>query len=475
MSAALRRRRRSSVNSPRPLVAFLLIASFGILFAGCSPKEEAPPEAEDFTFTADDIAKFKDLSQQAEDGIVTLDEGGGPPLYLEGEDVGNVPVVDLSMIDKFKAIRSGPAATGDDLFAVTNEFLNVRDAPNVTASATDRLDKGDIITVIEFIDAAWAKIQMPGGREGFVAQRYISKLTSEAKLAEEKEAYKDLYFVDFGFLNVRKSADTRSDKLGELPGQSFVKVLSKDDVWARIPFEGKEGYVAAEYLTQFLPNFLVRQDEFTLPVVHYRLSQDDILGVMPGHISRLKEEGFNMISLRQFKDLLITQEDRDVRLEPNTVALVVSDVTPDNIDEVSDVLRASNVRATVFIATKYLGLDGITQKKILTLSANGHDVQSGGHTGDDLRSLTNAQVELELKQSRKLMEEYTGKEVFSLAYPLGGVNSRITGKAVDAGYLLGVGTGQERVFARDQLLRIPSFVISSSASADEVVGLVRGE
>ncbi|MBU0767005.1 SH3 domain-containing protein [Patescibacteria group bacterium] len=474
MSTALRRRRRSSVNSTRPLVAFLLIASFGILFAGCSPKEESPT-TEDFTFTEDDVARFKELSQQAEDGMVALDAEGGPPLYLEGQNMGEVPVVDLSMVNTFDAIRSGPAATGENLFAVTNEFLNVRDAPRVTAGSLDRLDHGDTVTVIEFVNAAWAKVELPGGREGFVAQRYISKLTSEAKLTEEKEKYKDLYFVDFGFLNVRKSADTNSEKLGELPGQSFVKVLSKDDVWARIPFEGKEGYVAGEYLSPFLPNFLVRQVEFTLPVVHYRLTQGEVLKAMPSHISRLKEEGFTFIPLRQFKDLLLEQEERDIRLEPNTITLVVSDVTPENIDDVSDVLRASNVRATIFIETKHLGLDGITQKKVLTLIANGHDVQSAAHTGDDLRSLTNAQVELELKQSRKLLEEYTGREVFALAYSMGGVNSRIESKVSEAGYLLGVGTGQERTFMRDQLLRIPSFVISASASADEVVGLVRGE
>ncbi|MBU2213610.1 SH3 domain-containing protein [Patescibacteria group bacterium] len=468
------RRRRSSVSSTRPLVAFLLIASFGILFVGCSENKEERP-AEDFTFTEDDVARFKELSQQAEDGIAALDEEGGPPLYLEGQDMGDVPVIDLSMISAFNAIRSGPAATGDNLFAVTNEFLNVRDGPSITAESIERLNRGAVLTVLEFKDAAWAKVELSGGREGYVAQRYIAKLTSEAWLAEAKEKYKDLYFVDFGFLNVRKTADTRSEKIGELPGQSFVTVLSKDDVWARIPFEGKEGYVAAEYLTPFLPNFLVRQEEFTFPVVHYRLSQDDVLSIMPGHISRLKEAGLTFIPLRKFKDLLLTQEDRDVRLVPNSITLMVSDVTPGNIDDVSDVLRASNVQATIFIATKHLGLDGITQKKVLTLIANGHDVQSGGHTGDDLRSLTNAQVELELKQSRKLLEEYTGKEVFALAYPLGGVNTRITAKVAEAGYLLGVGTGQERTFMREQLLRIPSFVISASASADEVVGLVKGE
>jgi len=453
-------------------VAFLLIASFGILFAGCSPQEEKEPEDE-FTFTADDIARFKELSQKAEDSIEALDSEGGPKLHIDADR--EVPVLDLSMVKKYSSIRSGPAATGGDLYRVTNTFLNVRSSPVVTAEAIDRLDEGDIIGLVEFKDAAWAKIKLANEREGYVAQRYISKLTSETALGEEKDKFKDKYFVDFGFLNVRAAPDAHSEKIGELPGQSFVTVLSKDGTWARIPFEGKEGYVAEEYLSQFLPNFLVRQEKFTFPVLQYRANQKGVIDALPSHIDAVKQAGFKLITMRQFKDLLEKQEERDVRMEPNTAALVFTGVNQSNIQEVSDVLRASAVKATLFIESQYLGIDGITQKQVLTLLANGHDIQSSGHTGDDLRSLTNAQVELELKQSRKLLEEYTGRGVFAMGFPMGGVNSRVMKKAEESGYLLGVGTGQERVFNREQLLSIPSFVISPSATAEEVIGLMKGE
>ncbi|MBU0457885.1 SH3 domain-containing protein [Patescibacteria group bacterium] len=469
-----RRRRRSTVSSPRPLVAFLLIASFGILFVGCSPsEEETPQEPEEFTFTADDVAKFKELSQKAEEGLEELNEISGPKLHIE-EDIDS-PVIDLSMAKTYSAIRSGPAATGEDLYRVTNEFLNVRSAPSITSEVLDRILEGETVSLIEFVDAAWAHVKLPNDREGYVAQRYIAKLTSESQMALEREKYKDLYYVDFGFLNVRKSADTNSEKIGELDGQAFVRVLSMDKVWARIPFEGKEGYVAAEYLTPFLPNFRVRQDEFTFPVLQYRVTQNGVLDSLPVHIDSLKQAGLKLITLREFKDLLLKQEERDARLDPNSMAIVISGITTENIDDVSDVLRASGLKATLLLETKLLGLDGITQKTIINLIANGHDLQSTGHTGDDLRSLTNAQVDLELKQSRKILEEYTGRPVFAVGYPMGGVNSRVEKKAEESGYLIGIGSGQERTFHREQLLRIPSFMVSASASAEEVVGLVKGE
>jgi peptidoglycan/xylan/chitin deacetylase (PgdA/CDA1 family) len=469
------RRRRRSFSSGGPLVAFLIVASFGILFAGCgAPKDDEPME--EFTFTADDVARFRELTGQEEGSTTSVE---AQP-YLDAEEGGieseeEMPVLDLSLVSTYDSIRSGPAATGEDLYRVTNTFLNVRSAPNVTADSSDRLDNGDVITVLEFVDAAWAHVRLPNGREGYVAQRYIAKLTSEAKLAEEKEKFKDLYIVEFGFLNVRKAPDGQSDKIGELPGQAFVKVLSKDDVWARIPFESGEGYVAVQYLSPFLPNFLVRQEQFALPVLHYRLEEEGTLSALPAHLDLLKQEGYQIITLRDFRTLLLEQEERDVRLEPRSVALVISGITPENVTELSDVLRSSNVKATLCVQTQYVGLTGITEKTILTLQANGHDIQSGGHTGDDLRSLTNAQVELELKQSRKILEQYTRKPVFAIAYPLGGANARVEAKAVEAGYLLGVGAAQERTFQREQFLRLPAFVISSSATAEEVLGLVKGE
>jgi peptidoglycan/xylan/chitin deacetylase (PgdA/CDA1 family) len=121
-----------------------------------------------------------------------------------------------------------------------------------------------------------------------------------------------------------------------------------------------------------------------------------------------------------------------------------------------------------------VGLQGITEKTMLTLLANGFDLQSAGHTGDDLRSLTNAQLELELQQSRAIIEETTKQPVFAVLYPQGGVNDRVMEKAAAAGYLLGISAAPERTFTREQFLRVPSFDIAPGLSADDLVKLAKG-
>jgi peptidoglycan/xylan/chitin deacetylase (PgdA/CDA1 family) len=466
------RTRRHSGLSHRHFVAFLLVASFGILFAGCS----TPPEEDVFTFTEEDVVRFRELAGSSATGTGAA-VATGPRLEGQGQgQADSLPALDLSMAKAYDAVRAGPAATGEELYRVTNAYLNVRAEPRITAAEVDRLSQGDVVMVLDFLDAAWAKVKLVSGSEGYVATRYISKIVSEENLAEERKKYEGVFFVDFGFLNVRKSPDAGSEKLGELPGQSLVRPISQDRVWARIPFDGQEGYVAVQYLSPFAPSFLVRQETYRLPILHYRLAQgEDALTMLASHVARLKQEGVTLWTLRDLRQLVLTQEERDARVPPKTAVLLVSDVTSQNVQAVSDTLQRVGASATLFIQTSQLGLSGITERTVLSLIANGFDVQSGGHTGDDLRSLTNAQMDLELTQSRVLLEQMTGRTVFAMGYPMGGVNERVMQQAVAAGYLFGVGSAPERSFSRSQFLRLPSFLITGSMTVEDVVQIVTGQ
>ncbi|MDA1208912.1 MAG: SH3 domain-containing protein [bacterium] len=469
-----RTRRRPQTADSRSVVAFLLISCFGIMFAGCgaTPANEG---ADEFSFTEDDVARFREL--------VIGEEGSGdtliPHIFTEDDvpETGktDIPVLDLSLVDTYNAVRMGAGGDGEDIYRVTNAFVNMRAQPRVTGEFIDRMEKGTSFVLIEFHDAAWAKIRLPNGREGYVATRYIAKNTSEENLAAEKKQFEGLYLVNFGFLNVRKDPDANSVKLGELQSQALVRPLSTDDVWARVPFDGGEGYVAVQYLKPFLPNFLVRQDQYRLPILHYRLGTNGLEDSLVRHLAKLQSEGVNIMTFKEFRTSLLQQEDRDIRIEPRSVLLGISGLTSSNLRSVSDVLRASGISATLFIETAQLRDDGITDALLLTQVANGHDIQSAGHTGDDLRSLTDSQVDLELKQSRQILEQKTGKDIFAVAFPLGGVNQRVADIAADAGFLMGVSATPTKLFTREQLLRMPSYSITSSMTDEDVFTIIVGE
>ncbi|UPA22215.1 SH3 domain-containing protein [Candidatus Peribacteria bacterium] len=465
---------RSRSRTPAPFIAFLLVASFGILFAGCNGPEDVG-EDQDFVFTQENIDEAHDLAQQAASGALT---GTGASPYLEGVDSGSgatdTAVLDLSMVSTYNSIRAGQGTVGKNVYRVTNEFLNVRDKTSTTAANVARLVYGDSVEVLSFPNAGWAEVKTAAGQTGFVSIRYIAKMTSDEKLAEEKKAFEGQYFVSYGFVNMRKEANQSSEKLGEIPGQTIVKPNSINGAWANVTYDGKVGYVAMSYLSPFTPNFIVRQNQYTLPVLHYQLTkgqETEILKSLTDHVAALKAAGKTFTTFAKFHDQLVEQQRRDIRLDDKNVIVAVTGITPDNVRALSDALIAANIDATFFIQTRYIGLSGITQKTLLNLMANGFDVQPNTHTGDDLRALTNAQVELELKQSRKIIEDLTNKDVVAVAYPQGGSNDRVMELASQAGYLMGLGTGSDKVFTRDQLLNIPGIDIFPNMTAEEVVTL----
>lgn len=463
-------RSRRSLSVPGPLVAFLLIASFGILFAGCGNVKgpNDPAAMEDTTFTADE------MEQLANAEPATGGEGApatvNPDLRQDGGTgaVAAYPAIDAALQSTYDAIRSAPDSSANT-WRVVNDFLNVRAEPGVGAATIGRLTNGEAVELVEFVNASWAKIQLSDGQTGYVSARYIAKVTTDADLPAAEKAYDNLYFVDYGFVNVRQAPDTRSEKLGEVPGQDFLKPLSIDDEWARIPYAGKEAFVSAQFLSPFRPSFLIRQNTFDVPILQYSVDQPGMLDAMKEQTQTLRRMGKKLITLRDLYDVLLLQEKRDAPFQPGSVVIAVSGLSPENVREVSTALYGLGVRATLFLQTQYVGVSGITEKQILTLIANGFDVQSGGHTGDDLRTLTSAQLKLELAQSRVLLESMTHRTVFAIAYPQGGVNDRVVSTTANSGYLFGLADGPKAPFSRDQFLRLPGITLKGGVTTEEVL------
>lgn len=464
--------RRCQMPAAGPIISFILIASLGILMVGCT--SGAPPdteEVEEYSFTAEDVEKFRELVKEQADTAT----GSAQVLTMTGATEGTALATDNEQVKLFDTIRAVSGETGENTYRVVNEFINVRTAPSLRAEEIAKVYQGELVTLLDFENAAWAKVQFAGGQEGYVAQRYIAKLTSEELLPEEKKAYEGLYYVNFSFLNVRAEPASQSTKLGQLDEDQFVRPISIDEEWARIPFEGSEAYVSSQYLKEFQPNYLIRQQKFDLPILVYDLSQSGILDAFIRHVDALQNEGANIMTVKDFYELLIFQEERDTRLDPTSVILAFTGLSADKFDEALDVLRASGVKATFFIETQNIGVNGLTENRLLTLVAAGHDVQSAGHSNQDLRTLTNAQLDTELKQSKFFLEEYTKDSVVAVAYYKGGVNDRVLEKAREAGYLFGVGSAPFGSFKRSELLKMPSFSISAGMSDEEVLRLIRNE
>lgn len=476
---------------PRSFIIFLLVVSVGVLFVGCT-KQEPAKSFEEFTFTNNDLQRVNeevssstpsiDLTQPATStGDVTtlVAATGTASATVNLTQPGAVPSSTMAAVmnpekqKEYDNLRMGAVDQGANIYRVNNAFLNVRSSTTVGSTQVERLNQGDMVTVLEIPSAQWAKVRMQDGKEGYVAFRYLAKLTTEEGLAAAKKIFEGQYFVDFAFLNMRKDPSTQAEKTGELPGQAIVKPLSINGEWAHVVWNGQDGYVSAKYLKPFLPTFLVRQDSYAVPILQYRATDADSMTALNKHVAALKNAGMKIVTMKALNTLVHDQEKRDTRLSPGTVILTIAGVTAKNVKSVSDALQASGVSATLFVPTREIGMAGITEKTILTLMANGNEIQSEGHTGDDLRSLTDAQLLLELSQSKQLIEQITHNEVYAVSYPQGGTNDRVMKAAANVGYLFGVSQAPDKKFTRSQFLRLPSMYISASMSAQDVLGMVK--
>ena len=440
------------------LFALLLLAACG----GGGDMEDS------FTFTAEDAAEISELLDRIEGEEPATTTEGAVDL-TEGE-----VVLDASQAHRFDALRTSLGAIGENTFRVTNTFLNVRAKPNVRAEKVEELKQGDHVTLLSYPNARWAEIQLLDGRKGYVSTTYITQIVSERDLEQVKKRYEGQYIVNFQFVNVRSEPSTKGQKLGELLSNQIVRPIGFHENWARIPFEGQEGFVSADYLRPFKPNLIVRQERFSIPILHYRGDDGAMADTLVAHLAYLKSRGKKLMTLRDFYELLLAQEKRDVRLPAESVILVISDVTPETVKSIADALRASGAQATFFLQTNTIGPEGIATGAIATLVAEGHDVQSAGHAGEDLRALINSQIAMDMAQSRQILEDLTGKDIFAVLYPQGGVNDRVAEQAVKTGYLFGltltpsVGEG----FDRSQFLRLPSNVITATTTEGTLKSLV---
>ncbi|WP_265623216.1 SH3 domain-containing protein [Bacillus paramycoides] len=128
--------------------------------------------------------------------------------------------------------------------------LRVRSAANTSSSILGNLKNGEKVTVLGKANG-WAKINYQG-KEGYVSLEFV-KL--EAGKQEEKPAEnitngtQEVGMINATSLRVRSAANTSSAVLGNLKNGEKVTVLGKANGWAKISYQGKEGYVSLEFVT----------------------------------------------------------------------------------------------------------------------------------------------------------------------------------------------------------------------------------
>ena len=150
------------------------------------------------------------------------------------------------------------------------------------------------------------------------------------------------------------------------------------------------------------------------------------------HLDVLITNGYNTITLRD----LYQHWEYGKPLPTNPIILTFDDGYRSMYDFVMPELVKRNMVATFFIITDKFNHPGyVSESMIQEMHKNGMEIGSHSHSHGDLR---NADLEIELKQSKTLLENIIDDTVYSFCYPCGLYNKTTVGYLVKCGYKVAV-------------------------------------
>ena len=177
--------------------------------------------------------------------------------------------------------------------------------------------------------------------------------------------------------------------------------------------------------------------------VDYPQTQDSVF-VTPPTFERqmefLKVHRYNVISLSELVELIRQKK----RIPPKTVAITFDDGFLDNIKKAYPVLKKMEFPATVFMITANIGgEEWLSEEDLRILDESG--ITIGAHTVNHAYLpllLTRTEVQAEITESKRRLENILGHPVTLFSYPAGGFTPEIRDIVRQAGYEGAVTTNQ---------------------------------
>ena len=151
----------------------------------------------------------------------------------------------------------------------------------------------------------------------------------------------------------------------------------------------------------------------------------------------LVEAGYHTITLQE----LYQHWETNKVLPAKPIVITFDDGYRDSYTAAYPLMAAVNYRGVIFpYVTKLQSNKGITVAELRELIAAGWEVGSHSYSHPDLTTLSAAECERELTESRQALSDLMGFEVTSLCYPAGRYNDAVVDAATLAGYDMAVTT-----------------------------------
>lgn len=156
-------------------------------------------------------------------------------------------------------------------------------------------------------------------------------------------------------------------------------------------------------------------------------------------LDMLIEKGFRPLSLWEVENAFIQKK----KLPEKSVLITLDDGWLDNYLSAFPLLKEKKIPATIFVTPGLIGKkkDLLSWEQVKEMHESGWvQFASHGHNHKRLRDLSNEEVLFELKESKRVLEEFFGRPVISFCYPYGAFDRRVRKLVFQAGYSMDYGT-----------------------------------
>ena len=128
-------------------------------------------------------------------------------------------------------------------YATATTTVNVRSSDSEQADKLGKVAGGEKVQVQEVRVNGWSKIVFEGG-DGYIKSEYLH-------MEESADGQTVIGTVTANEnVKIRASASQDGEQLGLMVGGDSLELLANEDGWCKVIYNGKIGYVKAEYVTQ---------------------------------------------------------------------------------------------------------------------------------------------------------------------------------------------------------------------------------
>jgi peptidoglycan/xylan/chitin deacetylase (PgdA/CDA1 family) len=152
------------------------------------------------------------------------------------------------------------------------------------------------------------------------------------------------------------------------------------------------------------------------------------------------------------------------------VVLTFDDNNPTQYGIALPILLAHHRTAVFYLITNRLDNKAfITRDKVKEMAADGMDIESHTVTHATLTALSAKKLDAELRESKRVLEELTGKPVLHVAYPSTAHNKTVREHAKAAGYVTGTIMDPRAATSKDDLLKLPRIMMQDSTDLRKIL------